>query len=124
MLYFSSQNYNFFPRRSGVLEKTNTGDGKQTYLEVWDNDKPLEKITSSSYRIEQKYSSKRVESITYAPKKDLLQLLLLKVCMSFRFGQIKKLEVCFGLYESSFTFIGKRRPNKYCLCEVNLISYM
>ena len=124
MLYFSSQNYNFFSRRSGVLEKTNTGDGKPTYLEVWDNDKPLEKITSSSYHIEQKHSSKRVESITYAPKKDLLQLLLLKVCMSFRFGQIKKLEVYFGLYESSFTFIEKRRPNKYCLCEVNLISYM
>ena len=28
-----------------------------------------------------------------------------------------------GLYESSFTFIEKGRPNKYCLWEVNLISY-
>ena len=124
MLYFSSQIYIFFPRRLGVLEKTNTGDGKPTYLEVWDNGKPLEKITSSSYHIKQKNSSKRAESTTYAPKKDLLQLLLLKVCMSFRFGQIKKLEVYFGLYEPSFTFIEKKRPNKYCLCEVDLISYM
>ena len=54
----------------------------------------------------------------------IFHLLLLKVCESFRFGQIKKLEVLFGLYESSFTFIEKIRPNKYCLCGVNLISYM
>ena len=27
-----------------------------------------------------------------------------KICESFRFGQIKKLEVNVGLYESSFTF--------------------
>ena len=56
-------------------------------------------------------------------EKDFQQLLL-KVCGSFRFGQIKKLEVYFGLYEFSFTFIEKRRPNKYCLCDVNLISYV
>ena len=30
----------------------------------------------------------------------------------------------FVLYESSFTFIEERRPNKYCACEVNLSSYM
>ena len=30
--------------------------------------------------------------------------------------QIKKLEVHFGLCESSFTFTEKKRPNKYCLC--------
>ena len=53
-----------------------------------------------------------------------MQLLLLKVCESFRFGQIKKLEVYFGLYEPSFTFIEKKRLNKYCLCGVDLISYM
>ena len=53
-----------------------------------------------------------------------MQLLLLKVCEWFRLGQIKNLEVYFGLYEPSFTFIEKKRPNKYCLCEVDLISYM
>ena len=47
-----------------------------------------------------------------------------RFCELFRFGQIKKFEVYFDLYESSFTFIEKRRLNKYCLCEVNLISYM
>ena len=58
-------------------------------------------------------------------RKTFLQLLLFKVCCeSFRFGQIKKLEMYFGLYESSFTFIEKIRPNKYCFCGVNLISYM
>ena len=57
-------------------------------------------------------------------RKFFLKLLLLKVCESFRFGQIKRLEVYFDLYESSFTYTEKRRPNKYCLCEVNLISCM
>ena len=57
-------------------------------------------------------------------EKIFLQLLLLKVCDLFRFGQIKTHEKYFGLYESSFIFIEKIRPNKYCLCEVNLISYM
>ena len=57
-------------------------------------------------------------------EKTFLQRLVLKVCESFRSGQIKKLEVYFGLYESSFSFIQKRRLNKYRLCEVNLISYM
>ena len=56
--------------------------------------------------------------------KTFLQLLLLKVCESFRFGQIKKLEVYFCLHESSFTFIEKRVPNKHCLGEVNLMYYM
>ena len=51
-------------------------------------------------------------------------MLLLKVCESFRFGQLKKVKVYFGLYEFFFTFIEKKRPNKYCLCKVNLISYM
>ena len=36
----------------------------------------------------------------------------------------KKLEVYFGLYESSLLFIVTGPPNKYCLCEANLISYM
>ena len=56
--------------------------------------------------------------------KNFLQLLFLKVCESFKFGQIKKLEVYFGLFESPFTFIEKKRPIKYCLCKANLISYM
>ena len=37
-----------------------------------------------------------------------MQLLFLKVCESFRLGQIKNLEVYFGLYKSSFTFTEKR----------------
>ena len=53
-----------------------------------------------------------------------MQLVLLKVCDSLRFGQIKKLEVSFGLYEPSFTFTVKKRSNKYCLCEADLNSYM
>ena len=48
---------------------------------------------------------------------NFLQLLLLKICESFRLGQIKKPEGYFGLYESSFTFIEKRstvyREEKY-----------
>ena len=44
-------------------------------------------------------------------RKHFLQQLLLKVCESFRFGQIKKLELYFGLYESAFIFIEKRRSN-------------
>ena len=51
-----------------------------------------------------------------------MQLLHLKVCESFRFGQIKKLEVYFGMCESSFTFIETKRPNKHCLREADLIS--
>ena len=74
--------------------------------------------------MEQKTLLKQLGSITYTLEKKFLHLLLLKVCESFRFGQIKKLEVLFGLYESSFTFIEKIRPNKYCLCGVNLIFYM
>ena len=62
--------------------------------------------------------------ITCTLKRTILQLLLLKVCESFRFGQIKSLEVYFGLHGPSFTFIVKKRPNKYCLCEVDLISNM
>ena len=57
-------------------------------------------------------------------EESFLQLLLLKVCESLRFEQIKKLEVYFGLYEPSFTFMEKRRPNKHCLCKAELISYM
>ena len=34
------------------------------------------------------------------------------------FGQIKRLELYFSLYESPFTFIEKRRPNKYFICEI------
>ena len=51
-----------------------------------------------------KHSSKKFASITYTLEKHFLQLLLLKACESFRFGEVKKLEEYFGLYES-FTFI-------------------
>ena len=90
------------------------------------NEKLLEKITSSSYHMEQKTSigASCTYNIHTHWRKRFLQLLLLKVCGSFRFWQIKKFEVHFGLYESSLTDIGKGRPSKYCLCEVNLISYM
>ena len=57
------------------------------------NNKLLEKITSSSYYMEQKHSSKQDASTTYTQEKKFLQLLLLKFCESFRFRQIKKLEV-------------------------------
>ena len=57
-------------------------------------------------------------------RKHFLQLLLLKACESFKLGQIKKPEADFGMHESSFTFIEKKRPNKYYLCEVNLISFI
>ena len=89
------------------------------------NNKLLEKITSSSYHMEQKtfIEASCIYNIHTGEKK-ILWLLLLKVCESLRFGQIKKLEVYFSLYESSFTFIEKRRPNKHCLCDVNFISYM
>ena len=50
-------------------------------------------------------------------EKNILWLLLLKVCESFRFGELKKLEVYFGLYGSSI-FIENRRPIKYYLCEI------
>ena len=33
--------------------------------------------------------------------------MLLKVCELFRFRQIKKIEVYFGMYKPSFTFIEK-----------------
>ena len=62
--------------------------------------------------------------ITCTLERTILQLLLLKVGESFRFGQIKSLEVYFGLHGPSSTFVEKKRPNKYCLCEVDLISYM
>ena len=88
------------------------------------NDKRLEKLTASSYHMEQKTYVEASCIYNTHWKKYFLQLLLLKVCGSFRFRQIKKLEVYFGLYESSFIFVEERRPNKYYLCEVNLISYM
>ena len=67
------------------------------------NDKLLEEITSSSYHMEQKTNVEGscIYNIHTGEKK--LQLLLLKVCESFRFAQIKKLEVYFGLCESSLT---------------------
>ena len=61
------------------------------------NDKLLEKITSSNYHMEQKtfIEASCIYNI-HTGEKCFLQLLLWKVWESFRFGQIKKLEVCFG----------------------------
>ena len=87
------------------------------------NDRLLEKITSSSYHMEQKtfIEASCIYNI-HTGEKNFCSCYFWR--FSFRFGQIKKLEVYFGLYQSSFTFIEKKRPNKYCLCEVDLISYM
>ena len=82
------------------------------------NEKLLEKITSSSYHMEQKTSIEVSCTHDTHWRKSFFQLLLLKACESLRFGQIKNLSVYFDLYESSFTVIVKRRPRKYCLCEV------
>ena len=85
------------------------------------NDKLLEKRTSSSYHMEQKtfIEASCIYNI-HTGENHFCSC----VCESFRFEQIKKLEVYFGLYQPSFTFIEKKRPNKYCLCEVDLVSYM
>ena len=100
-----------------ILKKTTIWRFKKSHS----NDKLLEKITSFSYHMEQKtfIEANCINNIHTREK-------LLKVCESFRFGQIKKLEVYFGFgrCESSFTFIERRRPSKYCLCEATLISYM
>ena len=85
----------------------------------------LVKTMSSSYHMEQKtYVEASCNYNIYTGENIFLQFLLSKVCESFVFGQINKLEVYFGLYEPSFTFIEERKPNKYCLSESNLISYM
>ena len=101
-----------------LLQKTTIWRLKKSHS----NDKPLEKITPSSYYMEQKtfIEASCIYNI-HTAENCFLQLLVLKVCQSFRLGQIKKLEVYLGLYESFFTFIVKRRPNKYCLCEANSI---
>ena len=85
------------------------------------------KITPFSYYMEQKafIEASCIYNISHTHwGKPFLQLLLWKVCESCRLGQIKKLEVDFGLYEPSFAFIEKKRPQKYCLCELGSISYM
>ena len=77
------------------------------------NDKLLENITSSSYNMEQKtfIEASCIYNI-HTGKKFFCSCYFWR--FSFRFTQIKKLEVYFGLYQSSFTFIEKRKPNKYC----------
>ena len=47
-----------------------------------------------------KDSSKQAVLITYTLEKKVLQLLLLKVCESFLFGESKKTVAYLGLYES------------------------
>ena len=88
------------------------------------NDKHLEKITSSSYHKEQKIFIEG--SCIYNMHGKLFAVAAFEGLWvgQIRLGQIKKPEGYFGLNESSFTFIEKRRPSKYCLCEVNSISYM
>ena len=88
------------------------------------NDKLLEKITSSSYHMEQKTFIEASCICNIHTGEKIFAAAALKVCEPFRFGQIKKLEVYFGLYESSFNFIEKIRPNRYCLSAVNLIPNM
>ena len=78
------------------------------------NDTLLGKITSSSHHMKQ---TTFIEA-TCIYNIDIEGLWVVYI------GADQKLEVYFGRGESPFTFIGKRRPNKYCLCEVNLISYM
>ena len=78
------------------------------------------KKTSSSYHMEQKtlIEASSIYNIHAGEK---------HFCSAANFEglwQIKKHEVYFGLYKSSFTFIEKKRPNKYCLCKVDLICYM
>ena len=87
------------------------------------NDKLLEKITSFSYHMEQKtfIEASGIYNI-HSGEKIFLQLLLLKLCESFRLLYIAKFGVYFGL--CVLLRLEKRRPNKYCLCEANLIFHM
>ena len=93
-------------------------------VESHSNNKFLEKITSSVITWNKNIHRSKLHLELTHWRRIFLQLLLLKVCELFRLRDTKKLEVYFGLYESSFTFIEKRRPSKYCSCEVNLTSYI
>ena len=57
--------------------------------------------------------------------KNFCQLLLLKVCETFEMfsDRVKKLRLYFGLY-FFFAFLEKRRPNRYCLQNENLVFYL
>ena len=58
-------------------------------------------------------------------RKGFLELLLLKVCGSFLFRQSeKKTSGSLWSVRVFFTFLEKRRLNKYCLWEANLVFYM
>ena len=70
-------------------------------IKLHSNDKLLEKITSSSYHMEQKtfIEASYIYNV-HTGENIFLQLLLLKVCKSLRFGQIRKLRgylVCMSL---------------------------
>ena len=52
-------------------------------------------------------TSKQAASVTYTLEKNIFAAATFKGCESLRLGQIIKLEVYFGLYEPSFTFIGR-----------------
>ena len=51
----------------------------------------------------EKHSLKQAVPITYTLEKSFLLLLLLKVCV-VSFNRVKKLVLCFGLFDSSFNF--------------------
>ena len=56
-------------------------------------------------------------------QKTFLQLLLLKVCETFIFRQSKKLCSILWSIWVFFAFLEKRRSNRYCLWEVNLVFH-
>ena len=87
----------------------------------------------SSYLIEWKPFAKASCTIKYSHshsyihihwRKRFLQLVLLKVCKSFLFGQIKTLVEQFDLFEIFFAFLEDGTPKKYSLWETNLVFCM
>ena len=72
----------------------------------------------------QKHSPKKVVSIKRTLDKKFFVAAFLKVCESFLLRQMDK--TCSALWSLwvLFAFLEKRRPNKYCLREVNLVSCM
>ena len=68
------------------------------------------------------HSSKQVASIKYTL--DFLQLLLLKFPSRFDSDRVKKTWSELWSVRVFFAFIEKRRPNKCCLWEKDLISYL
>ena len=57
-------------------------------------------------------------------RKTFLKLLFLKVCKTFLFRQSKKVCSIFGSTLAFFAFLEKRKPNRYCLLEENLVFHL